>query len=57
MPSSKGSSPPRDRIQVSLIAGGFFTIWASREALGGTRDREQSHMRDTVGLSTAPEAH
>ena len=26
MPSSKGSSPPRDRIQVSLIAGGFFTI-------------------------------
>ena len=26
MPSSKGSSQPRDRAQVSRIAGGFFTI-------------------------------
>ena len=26
MPSSEGSSLPRDRTQVSLIAGGFFTI-------------------------------
>ena len=26
MPSSRGSSPPRDRAQVSCIAGGFFTI-------------------------------
>ena len=24
-PSSRGSSPPRDRTQVSHIAGGFFT--------------------------------
>ena len=24
--------PPRDRIQVSLIAGRFFTIWATKEA-------------------------
>ena len=30
---SRGSSPPRDRIQVSHIAGRCFTIWASREAL------------------------
>ena len=28
MPSSMGSSQPRDQTQVSLIAGGFFTIWA-----------------------------
>ena len=28
----RGSSQPRDRIQVSLIAGRFFTIWATREA-------------------------
>ena len=34
MPSSRESSQPRDRIQVSLIAGGFFTICATREALG-----------------------
>ena len=26
MPSSRGSSRPRDRTQVSCIAGGFFTI-------------------------------
>ena len=26
MPSSKGSSQPKDQTQVSCIAGGFFTI-------------------------------
>ena len=31
MPSSRGSSQPRDRTQVSRIAGGFFTVWATRE--------------------------
>ena len=29
--STQGSSQPRDRTQVSHIAGGFFTIWATRE--------------------------
>ena len=29
-PFSKGSSQPRDRTQVSHIAGGFFTSWATR---------------------------
>ena len=29
---SRGSSQPRDWIQVSLIAGRFFTSWATREA-------------------------
>ena len=33
MPFSRGSSQPRDRTQVSLIAGRFFTIWATRKAL------------------------
>ena len=33
IPFSRGSSWPRDRTQVSCIAGGFFTIWATREAL------------------------
>ena len=32
MPSSRGSSQPRDRTQVSRIAGGFFTVWATRGA-------------------------
>ena len=30
--SSRGSSQPRDWTQVSWIAGGFFTVWATREA-------------------------
>ena len=29
---SKESFQPRDRTQVSYIAGRFFTIWATREA-------------------------
>ena len=31
-PFSRGSSQPRNRTQVSCIAGGFFTSWATREA-------------------------
>ena len=31
---SRESSQPRDWTQVSFIAGGFFTSWATREALG-----------------------
>ena len=31
MPSSSGSSQPRDQTQVSYFAGRFFTIWATRE--------------------------
>ena len=31
-PFSRESSQPMDRTQVSCIAGGFFTIWATREA-------------------------
>ena len=32
-PSPGGSSRPRDQIRVSCVAGGFFTIWVTREAL------------------------
>ena len=32
MPSSRGSSQPRNQTQVHSIAGGFFTVWATREA-------------------------
>ena len=31
-PFSRGSSQPRDRTEVSFIAGGFLTSWATREA-------------------------
>ena len=33
MSSSRGSFQPRDRTQVSCIAGAFFTVWATKEAL------------------------
>ena len=33
IPFSRGSFPLRDRTQLSCIAGRFFTIWATREAL------------------------
>ena len=32
-PFSRGSSQPRDRTQVSRIAGRFFTSWVTREAI------------------------
>ena len=38
VPFSRGSSQPRDRTQVSHIAGGFFTSWATREALGNNKN-------------------
>ena len=31
-PFSRGSFQPRDGTQISHIAGGFFTSWATREA-------------------------
>ena len=31
-PFYKGSFQPRDQTQVSCMAGGFFTSWATREA-------------------------
>ena len=42
MLSSRGSSQPRNRTQVSRIAGRFFTIWATREA----------HQSDWTELNT-----
>ena len=32
LPFSRGSSQPKDQAQVSYIADGFFTSWATREA-------------------------
>ena len=41
-PFFRGSSQPRDRTQVSRIAGRFFTSWATREALIKWIDRSKS---------------
>ena len=42
-PVSRGSSQPRDRTQVSHIAGGFFTRWATREAQGSPGNLMEKH--------------
>ena len=34
VPCSRRSSQPRDQTQVSCIAGGFFTSWATKETKG-----------------------
>ena len=41
-PFSRGSSQPRDLIQVSHIAGRFFTSWPTREALWITKTHTQN---------------
>ena len=33
IPFSRGSSQPRDPTQVSCSAGGFFTVWTTKQAL------------------------
>ena len=46
-PFSRGSSPPRDRTQVSHVAGRFFTIWATREERWYRWSYVKSRNRDT----------
>ena len=43
IPFSRGSSQPRDKIQVSLIAGGFFTVWATRIKEDPLKEEMTSH--------------
>ena len=40
IPFSRGSFQPRDRTQISCIAGRFFTIWATREVLSFTYSQQ-----------------
>ena len=58
-PFSRGSSRPRDRTQVSHIAGRFFTSWASREAQNfsykhKTEPSLVSFPTQSVGVSESP---
>ena len=43
-PFSRGSSQPRDGTQVSRIAGGFFTSWATRGALNKGKEAYNSFV-------------
>ena len=49
MPSSRRSSQPRDWTQVSLIAGGFFTIWVT----GKPKNNEVGSLSLLQGSSQA----
>ena len=51
---SRGSSQPRDWTQVSCIAGGFFTSWATREPW---ECREEWLNKDEALLACSPTAH
>ena len=44
IPFSRGSSWSRDWTRVSCIAGRFFTVWATREALGPHSNSQTSFM-------------
>ena len=48
MPSSRGSSQPRDGTQVSHIAGRFFTIWAT------SKGQEQWSVQPIPSLGDLP---
>ena len=44
IPFSRGSSRPRDRTRVSCIAGGFFTVWATRATLERTLGKSSGFL-------------
>ena len=58
-PFSRGSSQPRDRTQVSRMAGGFFTSWATREVQWekdkakneSTRQRKSLFLQNNLNLA------
>ena len=47
VPSFRGYSQPRNQTQLSCIAGGFFTIWATREHKGMHSQQDLNLRRDT----------
>ena len=56
-PSSRRSSQPRDWTRVSLIAGGFLTIWATRKTSqenGQAESSSQSDVYSTFCLKCHP---
>ena len=55
IPFSRESSQPRDRTQVSCIAGLFFTIWGTREAPSLMSQASRSQVQDSNSDSVTPE--
>ena len=53
LPFSRGSSQPRDRTQVSHIAGKFFTSWANSQSLLKLMSIK-SVMHPTISSSVVP---
>ena len=54
IPFSRGTSQPRDHIQVSHVAGRFFTNWATREAFPNSLSPQRKWTTDSLfqALST-----
>ena len=52
---SFSTSQPRDRTQVSCIAGLFFTIWGTREAPSLMSQASRSQVQDSISDSVTPE--
>ena len=50
IPSSRGFSQPRDQTRASCIAGRFFTIWATREALCSSTILKNKTWKDRMLL-------
>ena len=49
MPSSRGSSQPKDQTQVSCTAGRFFTIWATILCVCVVKKKKKTHnMKSTL---------
>ena len=48
IPFSGGSSRPRDRIQVSRIAGRFFSVWATRDGEGNGTPLQYSCLENPM---------
>ena len=55
VPFSRGSSQPRDQTQVSRIVGGFFTSWATGEAI--EEDKETANHAFCQHANTFPLSH
>ena len=53
-PFSRGSSQHRDRTQVSRMAGGFFTVWATQEAPNLATQKVYRVLVPPPGTETVP---
>ena len=52
-PFFRGSSQPRDLTQVSLIAGGFFISWATREAQWKLKPGLKEHLTSSLAIASS----